>query len=76
MTCYAAGKDFRSLSLADWRGYHELFDDGVFEGGHARSGRRRPQTPQSTHPDAVAAALAETKEWLANDSRQSFHMKK
>jgi argininosuccinate lyase len=32
---YTAGKDFSSLSLDDWRGFHELFDAGSPEGRDA-----------------------------------------
>ena len=41
---------------------------------HARSGGRRARTPQSTNPEAVAAALAETKAWLRTSfTRRELH---
>ena len=61
---YEAGRTFDQLTLADWRNYHELFDDGVFRVVTPEAAVAAKKTPQSTHPDAVAAALAETKAWL------------
>jgi argininosuccinate lyase len=61
---YETGRDFSSLALEDWQRYHELFDQSVFAAitpGAAVAARR---TPQSTNPQAVAAALAEAKVWL------------
>src|SRR6186997_443800 len=62
---YTAGKDFSSLSLADWRQYHALFDEHVFRAITPEAAVAARRTPQSTNPGAVAAALAETKGWLA-----------
>ena len=58
-------RDFESLSLDEWRGASELFDDDVKQHVTAAASVRVRKTPQSTHPDAVRAALAETREWLA-----------
>ena len=44
--------------------YHELFDEGVFRVVTPEAAVAARRTPQSTNPDAVAAALAETKAWL------------
>jgi argininosuccinate lyase len=61
----AAGRDFSSLSLADWRRYSEEFNDDVAEAITPSAAVEAKRTPQSTHPAAVAAALAETRVWLA-----------
>jgi argininosuccinate lyase len=60
---YESGRDFSSLSLADWQGYHELFDEGVFRAITPEAAVAARRTPQSTNPKAVAAALADVKEW-------------
>lgn len=60
----AAGRDFDALSLEEWRAYSDLFGDDVREATSAAASVRARRTPQSTHPDAVAAALRETRAWL------------
>jgi argininosuccinate lyase len=62
---YAAGRDFSSLSLADWQQYHALFDAQIFEAITPEAAVEARRTPQSTNPVQVAAALARTREWLA-----------
>ncbi len=63
---YATGKDFGSLSLADWRRYHERFDDGIFKAVTPDAAVAARKTPQSTNPAAVAGALADVKLWVAD----------
>ena len=63
---YGAGRDFRSLTVDDWRRYHELFDAGVLAAITPEAAVAARRTPQSTHPDAVRRALAETRAWLAS----------
>ncbi len=58
-------RDFESLSLEEWRQSSDLFADDVKERVTAAASVRARKTPQSTHPDAVGAALAETRAWLA-----------
>ncbi len=62
---YEAGRDFSALSLDDWRRYHDVFDEGIFKAITPEAAVRARLTPQSTGPDAVAAAIAETKDWMA-----------
>jgi argininosuccinate lyase len=64
-----AGRDFDDLSPAEWRAYSDLFGDDVNQAVSALASVRARRTPQSTNPDAVAAALAETRAWLAADGR-------
>jgi len=61
---YGAGKDFGSLSLADWRRYHEAFDEGIVAAVTPDAAVAARRTPQSTNPAAVAAALADVRQWL------------
>jgi argininosuccinate lyase len=61
----AEGRDFSSLTLQEWRGFSELFDDSIRESVTPQASVRARRTPQSTHPDAVAAALKDARTWLA-----------
>ena len=57
--------DFSALTLADWRKYSDQFDEGIFKAITPDAAVAAKKTPQSTGPAAVAAALAETRAWLA-----------
>jgi argininosuccinate lyase len=61
----AAGRDFESLQPAEWREYSELFGDDIRDRITARASVAARRTPQSTQPEAVAAALREMRAWLA-----------
>ena len=61
----SAGRDFEALSLAEWRQSSRLFGDDVKGRVTAAASVRARKTPQSTHPDAVSAALADLRSWLA-----------
>ncbi len=61
---YESGRDFSALSLDDWRGYHDVFEDGIFAAITPEAAVKARLTPQSTGPGPVAAALAETKIWI------------
>jgi argininosuccinate lyase len=58
------GRDFGALTLAEWQRHSTLFDDSVRNVVTADASVRARQTPQSTHPQAVSAALTEVSEWL------------
>ena len=62
---HATGRDFASLSAADWRRYSDEFGDDVAQAITPAAALLAKRTPQSTNPTAVAAALAETRAWLA-----------
>jgi argininosuccinate lyase len=62
---YEAGKDYSILTLDDWRRYHELFDQDVFRAITPEAAVAARLTPQSTNPDAVRAAIARTRAWVA-----------
>ena len=61
----AEGRSFDDLSLADWRQHSELFGEDVRDAVTPMASVLKKQTPQSTAPKAVAAALAETRQWAA-----------
>jgi argininosuccinate lyase len=60
------GRDFTSLTLAEWRTFSDRFDERILQMVTPQASVRGRRTPQSTHPDAVATALAEVKAWLAD----------
>jgi argininosuccinate lyase len=62
-------RGFEMLSLDEWRSHSPLFDADVKDYITADASVRRKQTPQSTHPDAVAAAMARVREWLGEAER-------
>jgi len=61
---YEAGRDFSSLALSDWRRYDARFDENVLRAVTAEAAVAAKRTPQSTAPEAVAAAIRETRDWL------------
>jgi argininosuccinate lyase len=63
---YANGRDFSTLSLDDWQRYDPLFDERIFAAITPEAAVAARLTPQSTGPSAVAAALAETRRWIAS----------
>ena len=60
----AQGRDFAGLTLADWQRHSRLFDHSVRDVVTPEASVRARKTPQSTHPHAVAGALAEVNGWL------------
>ncbi len=60
----AEGREFGSLSVADWRAASELFEPDVLNRVTPEASVRAKQTPQSTAPSAVSAALADVDRWL------------
>src|SRR5436190_2184580 len=61
---HAHGRDFSSLSLDDWQLHDAHFEAGILQRITPESAVATKRTPQSTHPDAVAAALGEATAWL------------
>ncbi len=61
----ASGRDFAALTPAEWRTHHELFEDDVAARITARGSVAARQTPQSTSPAAVQAALEAARTWVA-----------
>ena len=60
----ATDGDFASLSSDAWRRYHDQLDADAAERITARGSVAARRTPQSTAPEAVAAALAEVRRWV------------
>jgi len=60
-----ANRDFESLTLQEWQAFSDRFGDDVREAIRPEASVRARRTPQSTQPDAVRLALAETRAWLA-----------
>ncbi len=58
-------RSFDALTIAEWRSHSSLFDEDVREAITPAASVARKRTPQSTHPDAVAAALADVRAWIA-----------
>ena len=60
------GRDFCDLTMAEWREASEMFGDDAPMAATALASVNARRTPQSTNPDAVAAALAECRAWTAS----------
>ena len=61
-------RDFESLSLDEWKQSDPLFGDDVQLHITAAASVNARKTPQSTNPEAVRAALQDTRDWLARRS--------
>jgi argininosuccinate lyase len=61
----ADGREFETLSFEEWRAASDLFEPDVVARVTARMSIGAKQTPQSTAPQAVAAALREVEAWVA-----------
>jgi argininosuccinate lyase len=64
----AEGRDFGSLSVAEWRAASEFFDADIAAHVTSSASVAAKRTPQSTAPSAVARALAEAQSWVARVS--------
>jgi argininosuccinate lyase len=62
------GRTFESLSVDEWRRHSPLFDADVRAAVTTAASVARKRTPQSTRPDAVAAALSELRAWIRERS--------
>jgi argininosuccinate lyase len=60
----ADGRDFAAMTTDEWQGYHPALDSAAASRITARGSVEARQTPQSTAPSAVAAALAEVQSWI------------
>jgi argininosuccinate lyase len=60
----AEQREFGSLSVAEWQAASDLFEADVLKRVTPEASVRAKQTPQSTAPAAVTAALAEVEGWL------------
>jgi argininosuccinate lyase len=60
----AEGREFGSLDATEWRSANELFEPDVLKRVTPEASVRAKQTPQSTAPSAVSAALTDVDRWL------------
>ena len=58
------GKEFETLTPAEWKAFNPAFGDDVMKVVTAQASVRAKKTPQSTNPDAVQAQLTEITGWL------------
>jgi argininosuccinate lyase len=61
----AEGREFASLSLAEWQAASSLFGPDVAGRITPEASVQAKRTPQSTAPGAVSAAIEEAERWLA-----------
>jgi len=64
----AEGRDFSAMTLEEWREASDQFGDDVPRAVTALASIQARQTPQSTNPAAVRAALDDCRRWLAGAS--------
>ncbi len=60
----ADGREFSSLSAADWASFSPLFGADVVDAVTPAAAVAARRTPQSTNPRSVAGALADVRQWL------------
>ena len=60
----AAGREFSSLTLGEWRAHSDLFDADIVQHVTPRASVEAKRTPQSTSPEAVGKALGALKTWI------------
>jgi argininosuccinate lyase len=56
---------FVDLTIEEWQAHSPLFQADVRQAISPAASIAKKRTPQSTHPDAVAAALNELQQWLS-----------
>jgi len=56
---------FTDLTIEEWQAHAPLFQPDVRHAISPAASIAKKRTPQSTHPDAVAAALRELQQWLS-----------
>jgi argininosuccinate lyase len=61
-------RSFDDVTIEEWRNHSPLFDLDVRDAITPSASVHKKRTPQSTHPHAVAAALAELHGWLSSVS--------
>jgi argininosuccinate lyase len=62
----AEGRDFSNLTMGEWREASEMFGEDAPLAATALASVKARRTPQSTNPEAVRAALAECRAWIAS----------
>jgi argininosuccinate lyase len=59
----AQGRDFSDLSMDEWRAASDVFGPDAPEAATALASVKARKTPQSTNPEALAAAVRDTRTW-------------
>jgi argininosuccinate lyase len=59
----AEGRDFSSLTMAEWREASEMFGEDAPRAATALASVQARRTPQSTNPQAVQTALEQCRAW-------------
>ena len=67
----AKQQDFGRLRLDEWQAYSPHFAADVLDAVTPEASVAARKTPQSTSPEAVRNALAETRRWLGSHERSS-----
>jgi argininosuccinate lyase len=67
----AEGRDFSTVTAEEWHRASDMFGNDASQAATAVASVRAKRTPQSTHPDAVRAALVEGRAWLASLATQA-----
>jgi argininosuccinate lyase len=62
----AQGRDFSTLTLAEWREASDMFGEDAPRAATALASVQARRTPQSTNPDAVRAALEDCRRWISS----------
>ena len=62
------GRSFEDLTADQWRAHSPLFDADVVQWVTPAASVGRKRTPQSTHPEQVAAALKDARDWTHKNS--------
>jgi argininosuccinate lyase len=65
----AEGRDFSTLTMAEWREASDMFGDDAPKAATALASIQARRTPQSTNPDAVRSALADCRRWILSTSQ-------
>ena len=63
----AEGRDFSDLSMAEWTAASAMFGEDAPRAATALASVQAKRSPQSTNPERVRAALAECRQWLAEN---------
>jgi argininosuccinate lyase len=63
-----AGRSFEHLTADEWRAHSPLFAPDVVEWVTPAASVGRKRTPQSTHPEQVAIALADARAWVVGNA--------
>lgn len=60
------GRSFEALTAEEWRACSPLFESDVVAWVDPGASVARKRTPQSTHPQMVASAIQEARQWIAS----------